>query len=230
MSTSERIAEQPRDGNIAAMGQEIGAIYSALWQEVVLIHQKWGQFVELFGTSPERVDLLNKAAPALFRTVQDSLWENLLLHLARLTDPPRSVGKSNLSLRRLQEAVIGSPVETDVEASTSKAVTATAFARDWRHRKLAHRDLDLALGQHIVPLAPASRVAVKEALSAVADVLNVVADHYHDSTTMFDLSGADADAASLLYILRDGLRYEEERRTRLKSGTYTQDDFHPERI
>lgn len=230
MSASERTAEQARDGNIAVMGQEIGAIYSALWQEVALIHQKWGQFVELFGTSPERVDLLNKAAPTLFRTVQDSLWENLLLHLARLTDPPRSVGKSNLSLRRLQEAVIGSPVETDVEASTSKAVTATAFARDWRHRKLAHRDLDLALGQHIVPLAPASRIAVKEALSAVADVLNVVACHYHDSTTMFGLSGADADAASLLYILRDGLRYEEERRMRLKSGTYTQDDFHPERI
>lgn len=230
MSSSEHTAEQARDENIAVMGQEIGAIYSALWQEVALIYQKWSQFVELFGTSPERVDLLNKAAPALFRTFQDSLWGDLLLHLARLTDPPRSVGKSNLSLQRLQETLIGSSVETGVKESTSKAVTATAFARDWRNRKLAHRDLDLALGQHVVPLAPASRIAVKEALSAVADVLNIVAGHYRVSTTMFDLSGADADAASLLYTLRNGLRYEEERRIRLKSGTYTQDDFHPERI
>lgn len=137
MSSSERTAEQARDENVAVMGQEIGAIYSALWQEVALIYQKWGQFVELFGTSPERVDLLNKAAPTLFRTVQDSLLGDLLLHLARLTDPPQSVRKSNLSLRRLQEVVIGSPVEAGVEASTSKAVTATAFARDWRNRRLS---------------------------------------------------------------------------------------------
>ncbi|KNH29212.1 hypothetical protein ACS77_04820 [Pseudomonas syringae] len=230
MPSSERTAEQARAENIAVMGQEIGAIYTALWQEVALIHQKWGQFVELFGTSPERVELLNKAAPTLFRTFQDSLWEDLLLHLARLTDPPQSVRKSNLSLRRLQEAVIGSPVETAVETLTSKAVTATAFARDWRNRKLAHRDLDLALGLQIAPLAPASRIAVKEALSAVADVLNVVAGHYHDSTTMFHFNGANTDAASLLYILRDGLRYEEERRMRLKSGTSTPDDFRPEKI
>jgi hypothetical protein len=117
-----------------------------------------------------------------------------------------------------------------VETLTSKAVTATAFARDWRNRKLAHRDLDLALGLQIAPLAPASRIAVKEALSAVADVLNVVAGHYHDSPTMFHFNGANADAASLLYILRDGLRYEEERRMRLKSGTSTPDDFRPEKI
>lgn len=230
MSSSERTAKQAHDENVAVMGQEVGAIYSALWQEVALIYQKWGQFVELFGTSPERVDLLNKAAPALFRTAQDSLWGDLLLHLARLTDPPRSAGKSNLSLQRLQKTLIGSPVESGVEASTSKAVTATAFARDWRNRKLAHRDLDLALGQHVMPLVPASRIAVKEALSAVADVLNVVAGHYRVPTTTFDLSGATVDAASLLYTLRDGLRYAEERRMRLKSGTYTQDDFRPERI
>ncbi|MEJ1224558.1 hypothetical protein V9K90_02145 [Pseudomonas sp. CCNWLW56] len=230
MSSSERTPEQIRDNNIAVIGPQIGAIYSALWQDVALIYQKWGQFVELFGTSPERIDLLNKAAPTFFRTVQDSLWEDLLLHLARLTDPPQSVRKNNLSLRRLQEAVIGSPVESAVEESTNKAVLATAFARDWRNRKLAHKDLDLALGQHIVPLAPASRIAVKEALSAVADVLNVVERHYHNSTTMFEFNGENADSEALLYILRDGLRYKEERSVRIKSGTYTQDDLRPERL
>ncbi|WP_407690639.1 AbiU2 domain-containing protein [Rhodocyclus tenuis] len=70
------------------MGGEIGKVYSALWQEVAWINKKWNQYVELFGTSPERIELLNRAAPSFFRTFQDSLLDDVLLHLARLTDPP----------------------------------------------------------------------------------------------------------------------------------------------
>lgn len=107
---SHRTAAETQSDNIAAMGEEVGKIYSALWQEVALIHNRWGQYVALYGTSPSRIALLNKAAPSFFRTVQDSLWESMLLHLARLSDPPKSVGKENLSVRRLTQAVAGSPL------------------------------------------------------------------------------------------------------------------------
>ena len=54
---------------------------------------KWNDFVELFGTKETRIDLLNGSAPRFFRIVQNVLWEETLLHLARLTDSPDSVGK-----------------------------------------------------------------------------------------------------------------------------------------
>lgn len=53
---TERTAARAKDDNVAKMGEEIGIVYSAFWQEVAWIHKKWEQYFELFGTSPERID------------------------------------------------------------------------------------------------------------------------------------------------------------------------------
>jgi hypothetical protein len=210
------------------MGDEIGTVYSALWQEVAWLHKKWSQYVELFGTNSERVDLLNRAAPSMFRTVQDTLLEDVLLHLARLTDPPKSMGKANLSVRHLAELLALTPVGSTANRLAGDALDACGFARDWRNRRLAHRDLNVALGQGAQTLAPASRAAVKSALTALENLLNAVSNHYLDSTTMFDFGLGSEDAASLLYLLRGGLRYREEQLARIKRGDIRSEDAKPE--
>src|SRR2546430_16292006 len=65
---------------------------NALWNEVAWLHAKWHEYKELYGEKPPRLELLNRASGFFFRIVQDTLWENTLLHLARLTDPSRSAG------------------------------------------------------------------------------------------------------------------------------------------
>ncbi|SDK53163.1 hypothetical protein SAMN05192566_1547 [Methylophilus rhizosphaerae] len=230
MSASERTAAQAKTDHIAKMGEEIGTIYSALWQEVAWIHKKWAQYVALFGTNPERINLLNQAAPSMIRTVQDTLWEDVLLHLARLTDPPKSMGKANLSVRQLAALLASSPIGTKVESLTATTLAACEFARDWRNRRLAHRDLDLALGQSVQPLAPASRAVVKASLASLEELLNAVSLYYLDSTTFFDLGPGGEDAVSLLYLLRDGLRFRDDRIARIKRGEHRPDDFEREAL
>lgn len=225
----ERTAAEAKAENIAVMGTELGAVYSELWQEVAWIHRNWAHYKELFGEKPSRIDLLNEVAPSFFHTVQDALFETVLLHLTRLTDPAQSLGKSNLSLRQLDPLIFDEAVKLRVSDLISKAVDATAFARDWRNRKLAHRDLDLALGQPAKPLAPASRIAVKQALSAIVDVLNAVSAHYLDATTVFDWPGGN-DSVALLFAIRDGLRAKDERLERLKAGEFRDDDLKHEGI
>ncbi len=230
MSSSERTAVQAKADHVAKMGEEIGTIYSALWQEIAWINKKWAQYVELFGTSPERIELLNRAAASIIRTVQDTLWEDVLLHLARLTDPQKSMGKANLSVRHLAALLASSPINTQVEPLAAAALAACEFARDWRNRRLAHRDLDLALGKNVEPLAPASRAAVKAALAALEELLNAVSLHYLDSTTLFTLDPGGEDAVSLLYLLRDGLQYRDDRLARIKRGEHKPDDFKHETL
>jgi hypothetical protein len=165
--SSSRTAMEAKEEHIARMGERLGSIYDALWQEVARIHVKWEEYVTLFGTNPERIELMNRSAASFFLTVQDSLWEAVLLHIARLTDPPRSMGKSNLSLRSLAEEVSTSAIGLDVAKLVAEASTHSDFARDWRNRQFAHKDLALALGQQVEPLAHASRAAVKQALTAI---------------------------------------------------------------
>ena len=103
------------------------------------------------------------------------------------------------------------------------------FARDWRRRHIAHRDLQLALSENAVPLAPASRLAVRKALTAIADLMNEVESGYRNSTVAYGLVPPVHNAEALLYVLRDGLEMENRRRKRLESGELDDEDLHPPR-
>src|SRR5213594_2144410 len=96
-------ADEVREEHLASMGPHLGPVYNALWNEVAWLHAKWHEYKELYGEKPPRLELLNRASGFFFRIVQDTLWENTLLHLARLTDPAVVAGKSNLTIRALPE-------------------------------------------------------------------------------------------------------------------------------
>jgi hypothetical protein len=224
MTAAERTAEQAKADHIAAMGQPLGEQYSALWQELAWLYQVWGEYVDLYGTKPSRVELLNRAAGGFFRVVQDALWEQTLLHIARLTDPAMSARKPNLSIRSLL-AVVNDPRAKDaVSKAVDEALKASAFARDWRNRWIAHRDLDIALERHPQSLAPASLKQVRSALDRIADVMNAVSRHYLDSETHFE-GNLHGGGASLLYFLDAALELEAKRDARLERGECRPEDF-----
>ena len=210
-------AEESKQNYKSAMGDTLGALFHSLWQEVAWVHIRWHEYVALYGDKPSRVALLNNTAPGFFRLVQDTLWEATLLHIARLTDPPCSAGKKNLTVQRLQDEVRvrDAHVAQQVKTLSEKAKVAAGFCRDWRNRRIAHTDLSLALDEHPVPLEAADRDKVNTALSAIVEVLNAVSLHYMNSSSFFDIPRYPGDAISLLYVIDDGLRVEAERRNRL---------------
>ena len=169
-------AEENKQNHVEKLGDELGSLYHELWNDVVRLHSKWDEFIELFGSKPSRVELLNKSAPLFFRTAQDSLWESTLLHITRLTDPAKSCGKDNLSITRLLNHVEDEIKET-LAIQIDEAVEKANFSRDWRNRRIAHNDLDLAMNRQVEPLAPASREKVKEAMVSITKVLNVISQH-----------------------------------------------------
>jgi len=211
---------------INCMGKLLGEHFYELWQELAWLNVKWREYVELYGTMPSRIELLNKAAPQFFRVVQDALWENTLLHLCRLTVPPKSVNKATLTIRALPNLVDGG-IKKSVSDLVEIAGQKIQFCRDWRNRHIAHRDLALALKQKTKPLALANRQKVHEALSAIANVLNEIDGHYRDAATSFDHSVSFSGAVQLLYALDDGLRVDAEREERMQRHEFREEDLKP---
>ena len=206
------------------MGRDLGSVYGALWNELVWLNWKWTEYVTLFGENPSRIDLINKAASSFFGIVQQTLWEDCLLHIARLTDPPKTAGKDNLCIRRLLGFVNHKETYNEIEALIERAERSAEFSRDWRNRHIAHKDLQLTLRQGVRPLKTASRERVKESLNALAATLNKVEYHCNHSTTAFDAAGHPSGALSLLYVLDDGLRAAWERRERFETGNDRPED------
>ena len=220
-----RTAEDAKQYHVEIMGEELGFLYHALWNELAWLYRKWGEYVQLFGTKSSRIQLVNQAAGHFFRIIQNSLWTDSLLHIARLTDPVKSAGKDNLTIRRLPYLIEVENVRENISELIDAAVEKADFCRDWRNRHIAHKDLGLAMKNGAVPLKPASRANVKKALSTISDVLNAVSNHYMDSTTKFEGVRSKSGAISLLYVIDDGLQASKERQDRKKAGEYCADDY-----
>ena len=222
---NHKTAEEAKKEYIACMGEDLGKVFHALWQEMAWLHMKWGEYVELFGEKPSRIELMNRAAPRFFRIVQDLLWEQTILHIARLTDPSSTAGKDNLTIQRLPELIEDTELVAKLSELIKVAIQSTEFCRDWRNRRIAHRDLHLAVKDGINPLKPASRKMVKEALITLVNVLNAVTLHYQKSESFFEGCYGCDGAESLLYVIDDGLRADEERKKRTQRGEYNKEDL-----
>ena len=176
---------------------------------------------------PERIDLLNQTAAFFFRVVQDVLWKDILLHLARLTGPRKSAGKANLTLLMLPDIISDPSFAAEVKCRVDEAVSRCEFARQWRNRHLAHLDLSLALGDRVEPLPAVSRQDVEQGLTALAGILNTIEHHYFRSEVGFRYFLTTNDAESLIYYLQTAVRAEKLRRDRLRQGTLLPEDIEP---
>lgn len=201
-----------REEKVAAMGEELGDLHFLLWRDVTWLHLEWRQYRELFGTHQTRIDLMNNTAPRFFWSLERVLWQDILLTLSRFLDPPGTGGQQNLTFLRFPALIKDSGLREQVVAGLDNYEQRAGFARHWRHRRYAHRELTHATDSVANPLATASRGNVEQALSAARDLMNLVEGHYQDSTTAYEHSGdGGGGAQALLWYLDAGLEAAEER-------------------
>jgi hypothetical protein len=218
-SSSDRLSEY-----CTLLGDDSGRLYYALENEYFWVRLKWQEYLTLFA-SDRRVELLNSAAPVYFQMLQDALSDDILMHFARLTDRPRMGPKANLTLRSLPDSTDGDPAR--LEELVQTAVAKAAFATDWRNRRLAHRDLGLAMDESVQPLQPATRDAIDSALDACHAIFSHVCSSYFGSHLDPEIVEAPGGAEALLFVIRDGLRYRQAQLERLETAILTPDDLEP---
>lgn len=189
-----------------------------------LLHMRWDEYVEMFGKSQDEFEIMNAVAPGFFKNVQDMSWEHLLLHLCRFADPARVGHRRTLSL----DAIAKLPESKVVPHLTRLVETAQAkikFAQDWRHRAIAHADLEHMLDRNVSPLASASRANIKEALRAIVAVLEAIEMHFTQSRLGFGGPRWNWGGVQLLRDLQLAAKLRKERDERIAAGLETADDL-----
>ena len=216
--------DEVRDRNLAAMGKDLGELFTALSNELTFLSWQWSQFADLYLDKKTRFDLMNRVAPFFFWLLQRSWWDEALLAVTRLIAPPKSMGKANLTFQRLPALIADLQLRPEIEALVQAVVTSAAFARAWRNRRIAHRDLDLALKRSAVPLPPANYTDIDKIIEDLATILNRIELRLSNATTIYRKAPITYGATDLLYVLRDGVRREELRQRRLEKG----EEYRPE--
>jgi len=214
--------DEMRERNIALMGEALGKQYSELFREVTVLHLYWNEYVELFGTSDERIARLNQTAPGFFLMLQEQLFEANMLHLARLTDRSVSLGKSNLTIQSLPDLVSDPALKIQLTTLVDDVKHKTEFCRDWRNRRLAHHDLLLAMKDaQAKPLEDATKEKIAAALRALSDLLNAMERFYYKNVCSFEDTMAHHGVGTLLFYLGHGIKGRERMMERFNQRDFS---------
>jgi hypothetical protein len=209
-------------------GPILGPVYHELYNEVVWLHAKWLEYRKLYAKSEKRIALLNETAAFFFFTIEAVLRENVLLHIARLTDPPVQGKFRNLTLRRLPDLVTDKVLADDLQKLVAESLDRCKFARDLRDKQIAHSDLSFAVDVQATPLPGVSRQIIEDALASFRKIMNRLHEAYFQETEVaFNhfITGSGADA--LVCHLAEGVRSDKRRRERLRQGKPLPEDWGP---
>lgn len=196
--------DQIKERFVVLMGDELGTIYYKLYNQVIFLHHQWITYLELFATEKVRLEILNKSAPYLFYMIQNGLFENIVMSIARITDPPATGKFQNLTLSLLPKYIVDENLKKEVELQIEWYVnTAAEFARDLRNKKFAHNDYDLHTGRAILQV-PSKKDDIEIALRSIRNLMNSITKHFDGSMTIFKHMNTNNGALGLLRTLQDG--------------------------
>ncbi len=153
------------------------AILNALESHIFTLHIRWKTLLDLFGSGDDTVKLLHETAGAFFNTVYSILLQDILLGIARLTDPLKTKGKENLVLKRiaqLPEVAADSSLLTASNEVLQEIKLLTEPFRDYRNQYIAHLDLPKSLGPSTELLPGIKTHDIDAVLEAFARLLNLV--------------------------------------------------------
>ena len=176
-----------------------------LWNELVQLHDTWAQYIQLYGSSRERIGLLNETARWFFALLQRVMLRDVFLGIARLTDEPGSGQRKNLTIRVLlddPEVVARPELCSELERLMNAAATRAAPIRKHRNKYIAHLDHAVAVGAHDDPLPSVLREEISGVVDDFATIYNVHSGAIHDSNAFFDLD-SDGSAEALAQALVD---------------------------
>lgn len=189
---------------LSSFPSDCGDLFFEIWTDVNNLDLSWQDYRALYGTSPERIDLLNWAAGTFFGLIENTMWHDVLLRIARLTDPPAKRSHKNASLGQLVKRVcphLDSESAQHLRGQNKELVVYCRPITDLRNRVLAHDDLPTALNYHPDPLPGLSRADVEGALHRIHSLVNEIENHFDLAPTSFELILSVNDAETLIDLL-----------------------------
>lgn len=179
---------------------ELSSQFRPLFKDIFWLGMKWHEYATLFGEK-SNFELLHRTASYLFQIIDDTMWDDMILHLSRLVGPGKTMGKENLTIRRIPELIQDSVLRGEIQALVDSCQLHCAFVTDHRNKRLAHYDLEVATQNLEAGLSGVSRVEMRRALESLQSIMQTIFAHYANVHFDFDPSLRTDNAEALIRAL-----------------------------
>lgn len=222
---STQSAKEIKQEYIEKMGPELGKIFYSIRNDLILLTDKWNEFETLY-TIKTRVKLFNHVAPFFSFLVQNIMWENLILSIARLIDPKESTWRKTISFQTIPEYIVDGNLKNKINLRIQNLIEIGRFSKDWRNRKIAHKEFDLIINdEKAKPLETIKINSIKEFLAEFHTFLNEIDSHYLNSTTIYTVIERSGGALALLYKIEEGIRFDKLNLEMKKKGDWSLENY-----
>lgn len=210
----DKSAEDVKAEIVAAFPPGTGELFYELLNNVANLHLIWKDYRILYGTSQERIELLNWAAGEFFGLLDDVIRHDVVMRIARLTDPARSMGHDNVSLERIVDGLnqhVEPSFVKELRVKLQELRTYCEPIRQLRNRFLAHEDMASALKYHPDPLPGISRAFIEGALKQTRDIMGHMEQKFLGSPTSHEYIISFANAERLVFVLESAREHAKRR-------------------
>jgi hypothetical protein len=191
---------------------ELSDTWQFLHNEVVWLHGRWTMYRQLYGTSPERIELLNRVAPTFFGTIQAVQLDEIQLALSRLGDPAETGKRRNLTLGALLQEIETLRIEglaAELKPLLLRFRDACEGIVERRNKQIAHNDFQTRSPSGANGIAGASREEIERALEALRVFMRAVYVFFEQSHMAYEHFSMNEDANAVLWAAKEALRYRE---------------------
>jgi hypothetical protein len=165
---------QSGSGRSERFPEEVRVAFDQLRDDVAMLRYKWSLYLELY-SERETAALLSEIAPAFFQTIAESLRNDMIMTICRLSDPSRTLGGDVLSLATLVGQCDRVP---NIAARLTAFQAAAGGVRRLRNRRLVHNDLMTTIVPSQDLLPGIDRFQVDEILRLATDILEAIYGHF----------------------------------------------------
>jgi len=184
-------------------------IFMWLCQELSAITGKWDFFITLFGNEGNIV-LFNELAPVSFHIIEESIRNDLILSIYRLSEPSTSHGKSskaNLSLLLLAEKYSS---DSKIASLTIQFKAECKPIRQYRNKRIGHNDLAQKLDPKNNPLKRLGRNTFDKPIDTATKILQQIIAKHDNVDIRFTPIAVRGGADQLLFYLKEARNLHKE--------------------
>ena len=199
--------------NVDNMDKDLKEVYDPICQEILHVCIRWGEYNTLYDAGNDHIEVINKTAPHFFGMVQTGFQENIVLHIARLVDPPCMGKNKNLSIKLFPELIQNGKLREELKELICLADRAACPCKVWRKKWYAHRDKVVALDPKANPLPISSnlRRSIDDSIKAIWEILGKIRAHYcNEQRSELRYIPDPRGARGLLEILGEHVRTQQE--------------------
>jgi hypothetical protein len=200
------------------MGHELGTTFFAMYKELVLTSKKWEEYNDLFLTKSSRMELINRSAPLFFSIFEDSIINDILLSISRLTDPPITAGFKNASLKRALSLIKEETTKQDLTKELNFLDQKVSTIRELRNKNISHIDFDNLFNQGPKPVIEVTKKDIEESIKMAQIIFNSIEYHFCKSKTVFESFPSMGGSYELLRLIDLGLELEGLNEQKLRNG------------